>query len=65
MKRESWETNQKTLLNSWRDVNFEAEMLRNVSKIKGSVAQLYSALDFGSSGWGLESLRGHKTVKSV
>ncbi len=26
----------------------------------GSVAQLYSALDFGSSGWGLESLRGHK-----
>ena len=25
----------------------------------GSVAQLYSALDFGSSGWGLESLRGH------
>ena len=27
---------------------------------KGSVAQLYSALDFGSSGWGLESLQGHK-----
>ena len=27
---------------------------------KGSVAQLYSALDFGSSGCGLESLRGHK-----
>lgn len=23
------------------------------------MAQLYSALDFGSSGWGLESLRGH------
>ncbi len=40
MKRESWETNQKTLLNCWRDVNFEAEMLRNVSEIKGSVAQL-------------------------
>ena len=27
---------------------------------KGSVAQLYSASDFGSEGWGLESLRGHK-----
>ncbi len=27
----------------------------------GSVAQLYSALDFGSSGWGLESLRGHSS----
>ena len=26
----------------------------------GSVAQLYSASDFGSEGWGLESLRGHK-----
>ena len=31
---------------------------------KGSVAQLYSALDFGSSGWGLESLRGHKAKAS-
>jgi hypothetical protein len=30
----------------------------------GSVAQLYSALDFGSSGWGLESLRGHYKRKS-
>lgn len=29
-------------------------------KPPGSVAQLYRALDFGSSGWGLESLRGHK-----
>lgn len=27
--------------------------------MQGSVAQLYRALDFGSSGWGLESLRGH------
>ncbi len=26
----------------------------------GCVAQLYSASDFGSEGWGLESLRGHK-----
>ena len=31
----------------------------------GSVAQLYSALDFGSSGWGLESLRGHKKKPST
>ena len=31
----------------------------------GSVAQLYSALDFGSSGWGLESLRGHKQKPST
>ena len=29
----------------------------------GSVAQLYSASDFGSEGWGLESLRGHKTER--
>jgi len=27
----------------------------------GSVAQLYSASDFGSEGWGLESLRGHSS----
>ena len=31
----------------------------------GSVAQLYSALDFGSSGCGLESLRGHQSGKLV
>ena len=31
-----------------------------LTPILGSVAQLYRALDFGSSGWGLESLRGHK-----
>ena len=29
----------------------------------GSVAQLYSASDFGSEGWGLESLRGHKVIQ--
>ena len=31
----------------------------------GSVAQLYSASDFGSEGWGLESLRGHKREPSM
>ena len=31
----------------------------------GSVAQLYSASDFGSEGWGLESLRGHKRKPST
>lgn len=33
-------------------------------KPPGSVAQLYRALDFGSSGWGLESLRGHTKRKA-
>ncbi len=32
---------------------------------KGSVAQLYRALDFGSSGWGLESLRGHPSGELI
>lgn len=36
--------------------------LRNLNQ-NGSVAQLYSASDFGSEGWGLESLRGHKEKK--
>jgi hypothetical protein len=31
----------------------------------GSVAQLYSALDFGSSGCRLESCRGHKIAKAL
>ena len=31
----------------------------------GSVAQLYSASDFGSEGWGLESLRGHKVIQKL
>ena len=31
----------------------------------GSVAQLYSASDFGSEGWGLESLRGHKKGENL
>ena len=31
----------------------------------GSVAQLYSASDFGSEGWGLESLRGHKVIQEL
>ena len=41
----------------WR--NLEKRICSTRQK-KGSVAQLYSASDFGSEGWGLESLRGHK-----
>lgn len=35
-----------------------------LKQANGSVAQLYSASDFGSEGWGLESLRGHKKKKA-
>jgi hypothetical protein len=35
-------------------------MLTLLLRIYGSVAQLNSASDFGSEGWGFESLRGHK-----
>lgn len=44
---------------------FATIRILNPNKIIGSVAQLYSALDFGSSGWGLESLRGHKQKPST
>ena len=35
------------------------EFLKDIIK-KGRVAQLNSASDFGSEGWGFESLRGHE-----
>jgi hypothetical protein len=46
------------------EIDGEAQALKRIfapPAKNGSVAQLYSALDFGSSGWGLESLQGHKT----
>lgn len=35
----------------------------NCAILKGPVAQLNSASDFGSEGWGFESLRGHLKQK--
>lgn len=42
-----------------------SQLIDPVREVKGSVAQLYSASDFGSEGWGLESLRGHNKKKSL
>ena len=45
----------------WRNLFFKDFCTTNQN---GSVAQLYSASDFGSEGWGLESLRGHEQDSS-
>jgi len=58
---------EKNSISFFRHIRLRGVHLHSVSadrqhhEYQGSVAQLYSALDFGSSGCGLESLRGHSS----